>query len=33
LEKQVRMVNQTGTWAVRAMQWHEWLTSQVIRAR
>jgi len=27
LEKQVRHVNQTGTWAVRAREWHEWLTA------
>jgi glycosyltransferase involved in cell wall biosynthesis len=32
LEKQVRHVNQTGTWAVRAREWHEWLTAQTARA-
>ena len=31
LEKQVRHVAQTGTWAVRAREWHEWLTTQLIR--
>ena len=31
LEKQVRHVTQTGTWAVRAREWHEWLTTQLIR--
>jgi FkbM family methyltransferase len=28
MEKQVRHVAQTGTWAVRAREWHEWLTAQ-----
>jgi glycosyltransferase involved in cell wall biosynthesis len=32
LEKQVQYVNQAGTWAVRAREWHEWLTAQTARA-
>jgi glycosyltransferase involved in cell wall biosynthesis len=32
LEKQVRHVAQTGTWAVRAREWHEWLASLINRA-
>ncbi|MEK7222749.1 MAG: glycosyltransferase family 4 protein, partial [Pseudomonadota bacterium] len=31
LEKQVRHVAQTGTWAMRAREWHEWLTSFAFR--
>ena len=31
LADQVRTVNQTGTWAVRAREWHEWLTAQAGR--
>jgi hypothetical protein len=31
MEKQVRHVAQNGTWAVRAREWHEWLTTQLIR--
>jgi len=33
IENQVRYVNQTATWAVRAKEWHDWLTLQVIRKR
>ncbi len=32
LANQVRMVNQAGTWAIRAREWHEWLTAQVVRS-
>jgi glycosyltransferase involved in cell wall biosynthesis len=33
LDKQVRHVAQTGTWAVRAREWHEWLTAKIALRR
>jgi len=33
LANQVRTVNQTGTWAARAQEWHAWLSVEVARRR
>ena len=33
IENQVRYINQTATWAVRAKEWRDWLKSQAIKKR